>query len=347
MYNNIYNGGKYIILYLFSAFKRYKMRHKTILKILIIFPILLAGCTNSKIAHLQKQKAEKEKKEISYKKQINENKQIIVQANKEYDKFLLAKNLKLNYQLQDYDSNLNENVDVSTDYNLIPHVRKQKYENYKLNESDQNKLLFFNQSKHHLSDQEKIELMDTMENYYKFLIKNTKVNSSMDNFGSYINKADLIVKNPYKSYSHQLNDLNALLKNIKMAKETLLYSINKENNQLLSDNSNIPFDQPKYSYTNLLAHYVKEDSIIKTLDFEKALTDVLNAETAYIKLQKENNKDIKQAKNRFTYSINTLNNKYENLQDSLKSQTDTIKNARNIEKINSEKEHKWQINHSN
>jgi len=55
--------------------------------------------------------------------------------------------------LQDYDSNLNENVDVSTDYNLIPHVIKRKYENYNLNESDQNKLLFFNQSKHHLSDQ--------------------------------------------------------------------------------------------------------------------------------------------------------------------------------------------------
>ncbi len=108
----------------------------------------------------------------------------------------------------------------------------------------------------------------------------------MANFGSYINKADLIVKNPYKSYSHQLNDLNALLKNIKMAKDTLLYSINKENNQLLSDNSNIPFDQPKYSYTNVLAHYVKEDSIIKTLDFEKALADVLNTETTYIKLQK-------------------------------------------------------------
>jgi len=49
-----------------------------------------------------------------------------------------------------------------------------------------------------------------MENYYKFFINNTKVNSSMTNFGSYINKADLIVKNPYKSYSHQLNDLNAL-----------------------------------------------------------------------------------------------------------------------------------------
>lgn len=323
------------------------MRHKTILNILIILPILFVGCTNSKVAHLQKQKTEEEKKEVSYKKQIKINNQIIAQANKEYDKLLLAKNLKLNYQLQDYDSNLNENVDVSTDYNLIPHVIKRKYENYNLNESDQNKLLFFNQSKHHLSDQEKIELMDTMENYYKFFINNTKVNSSMANFGSYINKADLIVKNPYKSYSHQLNDLNALLKNIKMAKDTLLYSINKENNQLLSDNSNIPFDQPKYSYTNVLAHYVKEDSIIKTLDFEKALADVLNAETTYIKLQKENNKASKLTKNQFTYSISVLNNKYDNLQESLKAQTNTIKNEKNIEKINSEKERKWQNDHSN
>ena len=169
----------------------------------------------------------------------------------------------------------------------------------------------------------------------------------MANFGSYINKADLIVKNPYKSYSHQLNDLNALLKNIKMAKDTLLYSINKENNQLLSDNSNIPFDQPKYSYTNVLAHYVKEDSIIKTLDFEKALADVLNAETTYIKLQKENNKKSKLTKNQFTYSISVLNNKYDNLQESLKTQTNTIKNEKNIEKINSEKERKWQNDHSN
>ena len=62
------------------------MRHKTILNILIIFPILFVGCTNSKVAHLQKQKTEEDQKEVSYKKQIKINNQIIVQANKEYDK---------------------------------------------------------------------------------------------------------------------------------------------------------------------------------------------------------------------------------------------------------------------
>ena len=307
--------------------------------------IVLSGCSNP-VVQKQKNASQQSAARAALQKKYNQDSKENIQQNaKKVNKSQFSSMLNSNFQYLDFPAKYSQSTINQLSYEPVKTLIKNNDSSRtqtllnKNNKIDNDNTFYYYNTKNNLSDNDKIALLDNLEKMYSAFTNKTNAGSKMDNYGSYINKADLIAKNPYKKYSNQKSDWNQLFNNLGVAQENLMYNDSDSN---LSDNSNEPLGN-RYCFYHLTIDYKKVPAVVDVLNVENQMSIVLQKEQNYIQDLSTNasKTQLDLLKQQIIQAQISLANNYESATQILKPAAKNIKQDRNESKQNQKKAAQW------